>query len=103
MYADADDAAAAIDRRSVSRVAVMLGGTAVGWNRSTQKCVIRAMCEAEYVALCDAAKEVIFTQAVLTFFQPQLTGMSMGIFGDNEGSKVIASNPSNASRRSTLT
>ena len=80
VFADADYAAAVNDRRSVSGVAVMLEGTAIGWKSSTQKCVTTATCEAEYVALCDAAKEAIFTRAVLTFLQPQLTGMCVDIF-----------------------
>ena len=48
MYADADYAAASTDRRSVSGLAVMLGDTAIGWKSSTQKCVTKATCEAEY-------------------------------------------------------
>ena len=47
VFADADYAAAANDRRSMSGVVVMLGGTAVDWKRSTQKCVTTATCEAE--------------------------------------------------------
>ena len=32
--------------------------------------------------------------AVLIFLQPELTGMRVDIFGDNEGVKAIADNPS---------
>ena len=98
VYADADYAAASNDRRSVSGVAVMLGDTAIGWKSSTQKCVTTATCEAEYVALCDASNEALFTRAVLVFLQPELSGMRVDIFGDNEGAKAIADNPSSASR-----
>ena len=98
VYTDADYAAASNDRRSVSGIAVMLGDTAIGWKSSTQKCVTTATCEAEYVALCDASKEALFTRAVLVFLQPDLTGMRVDIFGDNEGAKAIADNPSSASR-----
>ena len=62
MYADADYAALSNNRRSVSGVAVMLGDTAIGWKSSTQKYVTTATCEAEYVALCDASKEALFTR-----------------------------------------
>ena len=65
VYSDADYAAAFNDRRSVSGIAVMLGNTAFGWKSSTQKCVTTATCQAEYVALCDASKDAIFTRAVL--------------------------------------
>ena len=98
VYADADYPAASNDRRSVSGVAVMLGDTAIGWKSSTQKCVTTGTCEAEYVALCDASKGALFTRAVLVFLQPELSGMRVDIFGDNEGAKAIADNPSSASR-----
>ena len=57
---DAGYAAASNYRRSVSGVAVVLGDTAIGWKSSTQKYVTTATYEAEYVALCDASKEVHF-------------------------------------------
>ena len=98
VYADADYAAASNDRRSVSGVAVMLGDTATGWKSSTQKCVTTAICETEYVALCDASKEALFTRAVLVFLQPELSGIRVDIFGDDESAKAIADNPSSASR-----
>ena len=98
VYADVEYAAASNDRRSVSGVVVMLGDTAIGWKSSTQKCVTTATCEAEYVALCDASKEALFTRAVLVFLQPELSGMRVDIFGDDEGAKAIADNPSSASR-----
>ena len=98
VYADADYAAASTDRRSVSGVAVVLGHTAIGWKSSTQKCVTTATCEAEYVALCDASKEALFTRAVFVLLQPELRGMRVDIFGNNEGAEAIADNPSSASR-----
>ena len=77
-------------------MAVLLGDTATSWKSSTQKCVTAATCEAEYVALCDASKEALFMRAVLGFLQPQLAGMCIDIFGDNEGAMAIANNPSSA-------
>ena len=98
VYVDADYAAASNDRRSVSGVAVMLGDTAIGWESSTQKCVTTATCEAEYIALCDASKEALFTSAVLVFLQPEPSGMQVDVFGDNEGAEAVADSPSSASR-----
>ncbi|CAM9961521.1 unnamed protein product [Ascophyllum nodosum] len=89
-YADADYAAASNDRRSVSGVAVVLGDTAIDWKSSAQKCVTTTTCEAEYVALCVASKEALFTRAVLVFLQPELSDMRVDIFGDNEAAKAIA-------------
>ena len=37
-------------------------------------------------------------RAVLVFLQPELTGMRVDVFGDNEGAKTTADNPSSASR-----
>ena len=48
----------------------------------------------QYVALCDASKEALFTRAVLVFLQSDLTGMRVDVFGNNEGAKAIANNPS---------
>ena len=76
----------------------MLGDAAIGWKSSTQKCVTTATCEAEYVALCDASKEALLTRAVLVSLQRELSGMRVDMFGDNEGAKAIADNPTSASR-----
>ena len=76
----------------------MLGDTAIGWKGSTQKPVTTATCEAEYVALCDAYKEVLFVRAVLISLQPELAGVRVYVFGDNKGAKAIVDNPSSASR-----
>ena len=96
--ADADYAPVSNNRRSVSGVAVMMGDTAIGWKSSTHNCVTTATCEAEYVAPCDASKEALFATAVLVFLQPDLIGMRVDVFGDKEGAKAIADNPSSASR-----
>ena len=56
------------------------------------------MCEAEYVALCDASKAALFMRAVLVFLQPELTGMRVAVFGDEKGAEAIADNPTSASR-----
>ena len=98
VFADADYTAASNDRRSVSDVAVMLRDTAIGWKRSTQKCVRTATCKAGYATLRDASKEALLMRVVLVFLQPELTGMRVDVFGDNEGAKAIANNPSRASR-----
>ena len=87
VYAVADYAAAFNDRRLVSDVALIMGDTAIGWKRSTQKCVTTATCEADYVALCDESKEALFTRAVLVFLQLEPSGMRVDIFRDHEGAK----------------
>ena len=58
--ADADYASKATDRRSVSGGAIMCADACVCWFSRTQKCVTLSTSEAEYVALGDAVKEVLF-------------------------------------------
>ena len=61
-------------------------------------CVTTATCEVQYVVLCDASKDALFTRAVSVFLQLGLSGMRVDIFGDNESAKAITDNPSSASR-----
>ena len=61
-FADADYASEATDRRSVSGGAIMCGGVFVCWFSRTQKCGTLSTSEAEYVALGDAVKELLFSR-----------------------------------------
>ena len=70
VFADADYASKATDRRSVSGGAVMCGGACVCWFSRTQKCVTLSTSEAEYVALGDAVKELLFLRQVWRFMLP---------------------------------
>ncbi|CAM9960347.1 unnamed protein product [Choristocarpus tenellus] len=71
-YADADYANCVISRFSVSGGVVMLGGACVSWWSKMQKTVALSTTEAEYVSLCDLAKEVMFLQHVQYFLEPTL-------------------------------
>ena len=51
LYVDADYANRDNDKRSVSRVAVVVGGTVVNASSTTQHCVTLSTSEAEYVAM----------------------------------------------------
>ena len=65
VFADADYASTATDRRSVSGGIGMCGGAAVSWFSRTQKCVTLSTSEAEYVALADSLKKALFMGHVL--------------------------------------
>ena len=82
---EADYVDKANDRRSVSGIAVMLGGTAVIASSTTQHCVNLSMSEAKYVAMAQGAKTAFFTRTVLAFLQPQLVGRKIDLFEDNQG------------------
>ena len=64
VFADANYASKAIDRRSVSGGANMCGSACVCWFSRTKKCVALSTFEAEYVALGDAVKELSFLRQV---------------------------------------
>ena len=70
VFADADYASKATDRRSVSGGLIMCGGASVCWFSRTQKCVTLSTSEAEYVALGDAVKELLFLRQVWRFMLP---------------------------------
>ena len=102
VFVDADYAAASNNVRPVSSVAVVMGDTTISWKTNMQKCVTTATCKAEYVALCDAAKEAVLERAVLVYLPPQQAGMCVDIFGGNEGAMAIANNSSSASRSENI-
>ena len=63
-FADADYASKVTDRKSVSGGAIMCGGACVCWFSRTQKYVTLSTSEAEYVALGDAVKDLLFLRQV---------------------------------------
>ena len=81
VYVDADYANKDNDRRSVSGVAVMVGGTVVNASSTTQHCVTLSTSEAKYVAMAQGAKTALFTKAVLDFLQPELANETFDLFG----------------------
>ena len=103
VYVDADYANKDNDRRSVSGVAVMVGGTVVNSSSTTQHCVTLSTSEAEYVAMAQGAKTALLTKAVLDFLQPQLANETIDLFEDNQGAIAIAETQSAGGGRSTLT
>ncbi|CAN0507162.1 unnamed protein product, partial [Discosporangium mesarthrocarpum] len=66
-YEDSSYAGDEGDRRSVSGGAVMFAGAAIAWFSRTQKVVPLSSTEAEYMALGECAKELLFLSNVLRF------------------------------------
>ena len=67
VFADADYASRATGRRSVSGGLIICGGASVCWFSRTQKCVNLSTSEAEYDALGDAVKELLFLRQIWRF------------------------------------
>ena len=96
-FADADYASMATDRRSVSGGVVMCAWGGVSWYSKTQKCVTLSTTEAEYVAMSDVAKEVLFLRQVRRFMLPRERMPCILLFEDNEGAMQIAKHPISSS------
>ena len=88
VYIDADYANKDNDRRSVSGVALMVGGTIVNASSTTQHCVTLSSSEAEYVAMAQRAKTALLSKVVLDFLQPELASETIDLFEDNQGAVV---------------
>ena len=101
VFANADYASKATDRRSISGGLIMCGGASVCWFSRTQKCVTVSTSEAKYVALGDAVKELLFLRQVWRFMLPSKVMPYFPVFEDNQGAVQLAQNPS--TNRSTLT
>ena len=103
MYADADYADKANDRRSVSEIAVTLGGTVVSHASKTQHAVSLSTSEAEYIAAGDGVKEALFVRAVLSFIAPETCGANNKVLEDNQGVKALVENPLSSARGKHMT
>ena len=93
VFADADYASKATDRRSVSDESIMYEGASVCWFSRTQTCVTLSTSEAEYVALGDAIKELLFLRQVWRIMLPIKVMPCSPVFEDNQGAVQLAQNP----------
>ena len=93
VYADADYADKANDRRSMSGIAVTSGGNVVSHANKTQHVVLLTTSEGDYITAGDGVKEAVFLRAVLSFIAPETSGASIKVLEDNQGAKVLIENP----------
>ena len=98
VYADADYANKDNYRRSVSGIAVTLGGRVVSHVSRTQRVVSLSTSEAEYIAAGDGVKEALFVRAVLSFIAPETCGASIKVLEDKQGTEALIENPLSSAR-----
>jgi hypothetical protein len=106
-YADADYASS-LDRISTSAYVFTFGGAAISWSSKKQRTVATSTVEAEYIALCSAAKHGVWLrnlfselgQAKFLGGDPpdRYTAQAVHILGDNQGGLALANNPENHAR-----
>ena len=98
MHADADYANKENDRRSVSEIAVTLGGAVESHASKTQRVVSLSTSEAEYIAAGGGIKEALCMRAVVSFIAPETCGAGVKILQDNQWTKALIENPLSSAR-----
>jgi hypothetical protein len=88
-FSDADWAADKEDRKSISGYVILLNGTAISWYSKKQSCAALSSTEAEFVAACEAAKEILWIKNLLNEMDLEV-GKTMKLMVDNEACKAIA-------------
>lgn len=91
-YVDADWAASACDRRSFSGFVFLLGGGAITWDSKKQRTVALSTTEAEYMAMAEAAKEIVHLRRFLLELGVS-SANSINLCVDNMSAQKLASNP----------
>ena len=91
-YTDADWGSDRDDRRSIGAYIVKIGCGAVSWKSKKQTCVALSSTEAEYVALCQVAKESVWMVEFLEGLGVSIHNAMM-INVDNQGAIALARNP----------
>ncbi|KAJ8725064.1 hypothetical protein PYW07_016022 [Mythimna separata] len=90
-YADADWGNGP-DGKSFSGYTLVFGGAAVSWQSIKQRCVALSTAEAEYIAICEVAKEVISVNGLYS----ELTGRNntaVTIFSDSQSASKLVYSP----------
>lgn len=83
-YADATWADDRIDRKSNSGRIIFLNGGTISWSCQKQNMVASSTCEAEFISISEAAKEVKWLRQLLTEMHEKLDSPTT-IFEDNQG------------------
>jgi hypothetical protein len=90
-YADSDWASDPITRKSTTGYMVTLAGGVFSWNSRAQKTVALSSTEAEYMSLSDTSRQLIWIKNL--FSELGVTLSPLPLYGDNQGSIFLASNP----------
>ena len=92
-YTDADWAGQQDTRKSTAGCVMLFNGTAVSWYSKTLRTVALSSQDAEYMALSDGSREVVFLRNML--IEMQFDVDTTTVWGDNNGSLTVARNPAN--------
>ena len=93
LYVDADFASKETGRKSVSGGLLMCASACAGYFSKTQQSVTTATSEAEYAAMAQGLKEMIFMRYVWSFILLDRDVGCTTVYEDNEGARYLAINP----------
>ena len=88
---DSDWASDNTSRRSQTGYFLKLADGIISWTSRAQKTVALSSTEAEYMALSDCSRQVVWVKNLLKEIDHEVNAIP--IYGDNQGSIFIASNP----------
>lgn len=101
-YVDADWAGDSDDRKSHSGYVLKLANGAIAWESKKQSCVALSTCEAEYLAMGQCLKEILFVKQVIDeisqCFDFKLLNGPIEIYSDSTSAIQLAKNPETNSR-----
>ena len=95
-YSDSDWGADTNNRRSRTGYVVYVAGGAVVWQSKSQEPVALSSCEAEYYAMAEAIKEILWFINILT--EMGITFETPILYVDNQGAIALSQNPVNHQR-----
>ena len=90
-YSDSDWASDPNTRKSTTGYMVKLAGAIFSWNSHVQKTVALSSTEAEYMSLSDMSRQLLWIKSLMSELGISLSPIPL--FGDNQGSIFLASNP----------
>ena len=91
-FSDASWADRLDDRKSTAGMVLLFNGTAIMWWSKVLRTVACSSQDAEFMALSDTSREVMFIRNLLKGIGYKLQGPT-ALFGDNNGSLALANNP----------
>ncbi|CAD6997394.1 unnamed protein product [Ceratitis capitata] len=93
-FTDADWGSNNVDRKSFTGYVILMAGGAIAWESRKQSVVALSSMEAEYVALCQGTKEVVFLRVLLSElgYGEYVKGPT-SILCDNQSALYMVKNP----------
>ncbi|GBL60415.1 Retrovirus-related Pol polyprotein from transposon TNT 1-94 [Araneus ventricosus] len=92
-YADADWASDITNRKSYSGCVLKFADGAISWESKKQHCVALSSTEAEYIALSECAKEIVYLRRFLNELYESVDETPTVVFSDSQAAQKLVQNP----------